>query len=126
MKKDCIFCQIVKGEIPKDFVYKNKDVVAFDDINPFTPVHILIVPRKHIEGIQTIKKVDQSVLGKMLLVARKIADKKKLKGYRLYFNCGKLGGQAIFHLHLHLISGWKSYKEFRQLLDERLKEGGAI
>ena len=124
--KDCIFCKIAKGEIPTKFVYQDKEVVAFPDIEPLAPVHILIVPRRHLEGIQKIKQGDQLLLGKMLLVARKVAEKKKLQGYKLFFNCGKLGGQGVFHLHLHLIGGWKNQKEFSQLLKKRIEEGGVL
>lgn len=126
MKKDCIFCQIAKGEIPQNFIYQDKDIVAFADINPLAPVHILIIPKKHIGGIQVVEKKDQRFLGKILLVARQIAEKKKLKGYRLYFNCGKIGGQAIFHLHLHLVGGWKNQKEFRQIIKKRIEGGGVL
>ncbi|KPJ70083.1 hypothetical protein AMJ51_02610 [Microgenomates bacterium DG_75] len=110
--KDCLFCQFARGKDSPPFVYEDNDFIAFNDINPIAPVHILIVPKKHIDGIQTIEKEDQAILGKMFLVARKIAEKEKLKGYKLFINCGKLGGQAIFHLHLHLVGGWKTQKGF--------------
>jgi len=90
--KDCIFCQIADKKVPADFVYEDKDIVAFRDINPVAPVHILIVPKKHIEGVQTVEKKDQVLLGQMFLVARRMAEKEKLKGYKLFINCGKLGG----------------------------------
>ncbi|HUV43097.1 MAG TPA: histidine triad nucleotide-binding protein [Patescibacteria group bacterium] len=124
--KDCLFCKIIRKEMPNDLIYEDKDVVAFHDINPLTPCHILIVPKKHIEGIQTVKSDDQVVLGKILLTASKIAKQKKLKGYRVFFNCGKIGGQAVFHLHLHLVGGWKDLPEFIELVRKRLGEGGAI
>lgn len=126
MKKNCIFCQIARGEIPTDFIYQDKDMIAFNDVNPLTPTHVLVIPREHIKGIQWIEKKDQAILGKMLLVAKKIAKKEKLKGYKLFFNCGKLGGQGIFHLHLHLVGGWKDRKEFHKLIKKRLKEGGVL
>lgn len=122
----CVFCKIIKGEIPKDFVYQDADLVVFNDIHPLAPVHILIVPKRHLEGIQTVKEKDQKILGKLLLVAKKIADRKKLKGYKLFFNCGKLGGQIIFHLHFHLVGGWKDSDEFHQLVKKRLMEGGVL
>ncbi len=103
--KNCIFCKIIKEKSNEDVVYEDDDLVVLNDINPIAPVHLLIIPKKHIEGIQTVEKEDERVLGKMLLIARKMAEKKKLQGYKLFFNCGKLGGQEIFHLHLHLISG---------------------
>jgi len=126
MIKDCIFCKYAKGENPPSFVYQDKGFIAFNDINPIAPVHILIVPRKHIKGIQFVEKKDQAILGKMFLVARKIAEQGKLKGYKLFFNCGKLGGQGIFHLHLHLVGGWKNRKEFHRLIEGRLGKGGVL
>lgn len=124
--KNCIFCKIIKEKINEGFVYKDDDLVVLNDINPIAPVHLLIIPKKHIEGIQTVEKEDERVLGKMLLIARKMAEKKKLQGYKLFFNCGKLGGQEIFHLHLHLISGWKNRKEFHELVKRRLVKGGVL
>ena len=110
--KNCLFFQIVNKKISTDFVYQGKKVVAFRDLKPIAPVHILIVPKKHLEGIQTVEKKDQRLLGEMLLVARKVAEKEKLKGYKLFINSGKLGGQALFHLHLHLIGGWEKTDEY--------------
>lgn len=124
--KNCIFCQIVKGKAAADFVYQDDDLVAFRDINPIAPVHVLIVSRKHIKGIQFAEEKDRVILGKMLLVGRKIADQKKLKGYKLFFNCGKLGGQDVFHLHLHLVGGWKNRRKFHRLIKKRIKEGGVL
>ncbi|OGV89986.1 histidine triad nucleotide-binding protein [Microgenomates group bacterium RBG_19FT_COMBO_39_10] len=124
--KDCLFCKIAKKEIPSDLIYEDKEVMAFDDINPLAPVHILVIPKEHIEGLQTVKDSHQEILGKLLLTASKIAKQKKLKGYRVFFNCGKIGGQAIFHLHLHLVGGWKDLPEFVELVRRRLGEGGAI
>lgn len=126
MMKDCIFCKIVNKEAPADFIHNDKDVVAFRDINPLAPVHILIIPKEHIEGVQTVEEKHKEILGKILLVARRIAEKKKLKGYKLFFNCGKLGGQDVFHLHLHLIGGWKDLKEYRQWIERRFEEGGVL
>lgn len=124
--KDCLFCKIVKSEIPTKFVYQDQEVVVFPDIEPLAPVHLLVVPKRHLEGIQKVEKRDQLLLGKMLLVARKMAEKKKLQGYKLFFNCGKLGGQGVFHLHLHLVGGWKSSQGWYQLVRKRLEEGGAL
>lgn len=123
--KDCLFCQIAKKKISADVVYEDKDLVAFWDIKPIAPVHLLIIPRKHLAGIQSVEEKDKILLGKMLLTARKVAEKKKLKGYKLFFNCGKLGGQVIFHLHLHLIGGWRTPEEFHQMA-KKLVEGGGV
>ncbi len=110
--KDCIFCKILRGEIPSKGVYKDELVYAFHDINPVAPVHILIIPTKHILGIQSMEEEDKPIVGHMFYVAKKIAqdfglapDENLNKGYRLVFNVGKDTGQSVFHLHLHLIGG---------------------
>jgi len=104
---DCLFCKIIKGEIPTEFVYQDKDVVAFRDINPKAPVHILIVPKKHIAKLQDISDNDKEVLGQLLLAAKKIASQEKIEqGFKIVINCGQKGGQEIFHLHVHLLGGW--------------------
>ncbi len=109
MSQDCIFCKIINGEIPADFVYQGERIVAFKDINPQAPIHILIVPKKHIRSINDLTEEDAPLVAEMIMVAKELA--KKLgtaeSGYRLFFNVEKGGGQLIFHLHLHLIGGWK-------------------
>ncbi len=109
---ECIFCRIVSGEIPSRKVYEDESVYAFHDINPVAPVHILIVPRKHIVGVQSLEPEDECLVGHMFYVARKIAQEQGIapaedlsRGYRLVFNVGKDAGQTVFHLHLHLIGG---------------------
>lgn len=111
-EKDCIFCKIIRGEIPSKKVFEDDRVYAFHDINPVAPVHILIVPKKHIFGIQKLEEEDECLVGHMFYVARKIAEEQELApdenlngGYRLVFNVGKDAGQSVFHLHLHLIGG---------------------
>lgn len=106
---DCIFCKIVSGEIKTKFVYADGDVVAFYDIKPEAPVHIVIIPREHIERISDIKKTDAGLLSKLFLAATKLAQEKHIEssGYRLVINCNKDAGQAVFHLHLHLLGGRK-------------------
>ena len=110
--EDCIFCKIVRGEIPSKKVYEDEQVYAFHDINPVAPVHVLIIPKKHIFGIQELEEEDECLVGHMFTVARKIAKEQELApdeelkgGYRLVFNVGKDAGQSVFHLHLHLIGG---------------------
>lgn len=102
-----IFARILAGDIPADFVYQDDDVVAFRDINPQAPVHILIIPTKPIPSIAHVEDDDQAVLGKLLLVARKIAEAQGLSedGYRLVTNIGDQGGQSVHHLHIHLLGG---------------------
>ncbi len=111
-EKDCIFCKILRGEIPSKKVYEDEKVYAFHDINPVAPVHILIIPKKHILGIQELQQEDECLVGHMFYVAKKIAQELGLApdgnlsgGYRLVFNVGKDAGQTVFHLHLHLIGG---------------------
>jgi histidine triad (HIT) family protein len=106
---NCLFCKIIKGEIPTDFVYQDEDIVAFRDINPKAPVHILIVPKKHIEKLQVVSDNEKSLLGQALLVAKKIAEREKItqSGYKVCLNCGEGAGQIVPHLHFHLLGGWK-------------------
>jgi len=108
--KDCVFCKIIEGEIPTNFVYQDEEVVAFRDINPKAPVHILIVPKLHIDKLQDVSDNERNLLGKMLLTAKKIAEEEGITGtgYRIGINCGSGAGQIVFHLHLHLLGGWKS------------------
>lgn len=106
---DCVFCKIVKKEIPADIVYENEKVMAFKDIKPVTPVHILIVPKFHISSVNHIKEENKELAGELILAAQKIAREQKVdkSGYRLVFNIGKNAGQTVDHLHLHLIGGKK-------------------
>jgi len=102
---DCLFCKIIKGEIPSDKVFENDQIIAFKDINPKARVHILVVPKKHIESIKHLEEIDKELIGEMFLAARKIAKEQNLEGYKLVINVGREGGQLIDHLHLHLLSG---------------------
>ncbi|MEM5834093.1 MAG: histidine triad nucleotide-binding protein [Candidatus Aenigmatarchaeota archaeon] len=107
----CIFCEIIERKRPAEIVYEDEKVLVFKDINPQAPIHLLIIPKKHITGIQEIKEDDIEIVGYMFFIARKIAEKLGInnyeKGYRLIFNVGKDAGQSVFHLHLHLIAGRK-------------------
>ncbi len=109
MDSDCIFCKIVNNQAPADFLYKNDTLVVFKDINPHAPVHLLIVPRKHIRSVNDIQKEDSSIVSEMILTGQQIAKQVGIaeSGYKLLFNVERGGGQVIFHLHLHLIGGWK-------------------
>ncbi len=104
---DCIFCEIVNKRMKSDIVHEDEELVAFNDINPQAPVHTLIVPRKHIESIHSMKPEDAPLVSKMVLIAQKIAEKYKLNddGYRLVVNYGINGGQTVPHLHLHILGG---------------------
>jgi histidine triad (HIT) family protein len=106
-KTDCIFCKIINGEIPSKIVYKDDDVVAFPDINPATPIHLLVVSRKHIPSLAAMTKADTILAGKMIEAANKIAKEQGIaeKGYRLTINSGPEAGQIVPHLHMHLMGG---------------------
>lgn len=106
---DCLFCKIIKKQIPSEFLYEDDDYVVFKDINPAAPVHILLVPRKHIRSMNDIEKTDEKIISGLFLLAKQIAKEQGVKdsGYKLLFNVERGGGQEIFHIHLHLIGGWK-------------------
>ncbi len=101
---DCIFCKIINGEIPSEKVFESENIFAFLDINPKAKVHVLVVPKKHIESVKHLEGSDEKIMGELILVAKKIAEEKKLAGYKLIFNAGREGGQLVDHLHLHLVS----------------------
>ena len=108
MEKECTFCQIVRGEKPADIVFQNESVVVFKDIKPHAPVHLLIVPRKHIRSLNDLSDQDKTLLSEMVWAARKMAEEQHISnsGYRIVFNVERGGGQVIFHLHMHLLGGW--------------------
>ncbi|MCR4963057.1 MAG: histidine triad nucleotide-binding protein [Firmicutes bacterium] len=107
MADDCIFCKLASGAIPTDFLYEDEDVAAFRDISPRQPVHILIIPKAHIPSLADITPEHQALLGKICLVAKKLAAENGVaeSGYRLLTNCGADSGQEVPHLHFHLIGG---------------------
>jgi histidine triad (HIT) family protein len=107
MASDCIFCRIVNGEMDADILYQDEQVTAFWDHSPAAPVHVLIVPNKHIPSINEVEAEDAELLGKMILVAKNIAKEKGVdkSGYRLVINVGQDGGQTVYHLHLHIVGG---------------------
>ncbi len=107
MNADCLFCKIANHDIPSDIVYEDERVVAFNDINPQAPVHLLIIPRKPISTINDIETADESLVGYLVSVAKKLAEKNDLSepGYRIVMNCNQQGGQTVFHIHLHLLGG---------------------
>ena len=106
---DCIFCKIINGDIPSKKVYEDEDILAFEDINPMAKVHILIIPKKHIETAADLKEEDAAVIGKIYLVAKQIAEEKGMAedGYRIVNNCKVNGGQEVYHIHFHLLGGEK-------------------
>lgn len=104
MTDDCIFCKILSGEIPSDMKHDDDLCVAFPDINPRARFHMLVIPRKHIPTIMDMKEGDEAILGHMIKVAKDIAAKEGLEGYRLLISVGEKGGQEVFHIHLHLMA----------------------
>ena len=104
---DCLFCRIINKEIPSRLVYEDEKVLAFEDIKPQAPAHILIIPKKHLASLKEADENDQNLLGYLLLTARKIAQDKGLaeSGFRLVINSGPDSGQEVYHLHVHLLGG---------------------
>lgn len=104
---DCLFCKFVSGELDADIVFETDKVLAFRDINPQAPTHILIIPRKHIVSINDLTKTDADEIGKLYLVAKELAKEGGFdeEGYRLVMNCNAAAGQTVFHVHLHLLGG---------------------
>jgi histidine triad (HIT) family protein len=104
---DCLFCKIANKEAPAEIIYEDNKFVVFNDINPQAPVHVLIIPKKHIVSVDHSEKEDRELIGELFLVAQKIARKQKVAeaGYRLVLNVGRKAGQTVDHLHLHLLGG---------------------
>lgn len=104
---DCLFCGIAAGDVDAEIVHEEDDVVAFDDINPQAPTHVLIVPREHISTINDVEPAHHVLLGRMVELAGEIAADRGIaeSGYRLVFNCNRGAGQSVFHIHLHLLGG---------------------
>ena len=102
-----IFSKIINKEIPAEIVYEDDELLAFNDINPQAPVHILIIPKKEIKTLNDIQPKDQEIMGRMMLLAKDLAKENNIdkSGYRTIFNCNDDGGQTVFHIHLHLIGG---------------------
>ena len=107
MQENCIFCKIIKGEIPSSKVYEDDEILAFNDINPAAPIHVLVIPKKHITSLAEMEEGDEELIGKIYKVINEIAEKQcfKQNGYRVIVNCGKDGGQEVGHLHFHLLAG---------------------
>ena len=103
--EDCLFCKIIKGEIPANKVYEDEEILAFHDINPAAPIHILVIPKKHITSLAHMEKEDEAIIGNDVI--NKIAEDKGFKedGYRVVVNCGKNAGQTVMHLHFHILAG---------------------
>ncbi len=104
---DCLFCNIVNRSLPADIVFEDDDLVAFRDINPQAPVHVLIIPKRHIATVNDLTEAESGLVGVMVLRAQSLAEEHELAqpGYRLIMNCNAEGGQTVYHLHLHLMGG---------------------
>lgn len=109
MLEECLFCRIISREIPSDVVYQDDEFLAFKDIHPQAPTHILIIPKTHFDSLVEISDQQEKLMGRLVIIAKKLAEKEGLakNGYRLVLNCGAEGGQVVPHLHLHLIGGRK-------------------
>ncbi len=109
MMEDCIFCRIVAGEMPSDIVYQDDEYLAFRDISPQAPVHIIIIPRAHVGSLTELTEQHEGLMGRLVILATKLAEQEGAaeRGYRLIINCGPAGGQVVPHIHLHLIGGRK-------------------
>lgn len=110
MESDCLFCKIANKEMDSELLMETDDLVVFKDINPLAPVHLLLVPKRHIRSINDLEDTDSPILSKLIFAAKEMAVKTGVSttGYRLFFNVEKGGGQEIFHLHMHMIGGWES------------------
>jgi histidine triad (HIT) family protein len=107
--RDCVFCKIADKKIPAKIVFENERILAFSDVNPQAPVHILVIPKKHIPGLNDASNDDEKLLGEIQLVIKQLAGSNKLSGdgYRVVLNCGRMAGQAVDHIHYHLLGGRK-------------------
>jgi len=107
MSDDCLFCKIVSGTIPADIVYQDDRILAFSDINPQAPTHVLIIPKRHMATVDEVRSEHAALLGELFVTASKIAEDQGLRqgGYRMVVNCGEGAGQSVFHVHMHLLGG---------------------
>jgi histidine triad (HIT) family protein len=108
MEKSCVFCQIIRGEKPAEILYQDESTFVFKDIHPHAPIHLLIVPKKHIRSLNDLTEQDTNLISEMILRGKMIAESQSIShsGYKLLFNVERGGGQVIFHLHMHLLGGW--------------------
>ena len=102
---ECLFCKIIEGNIPADIVYRDENVVAFRDISPKAPTHVLIIPTVHVENVAELAKMSSVITASLFSAAKEIADSEGLDGYRTVFNTGASAGQSVFHAHMHLLGG---------------------
>lgn len=115
--EDCLFCKIAQKKVPAKILYEDEKVIAFEDIHPLAPVHVLIIPKKHISSVAEIEKEDVELMGKIIFVAKKISENLNISkdGYKLLFRVGSFGGQEINHIHLHLLGGARLSENIRPI-----------
>src|SRR3989344_8078788 len=111
---ECVFCNIAAKEIPAEFLYEAEDVIAFKDANPKAPVHVLVIPKAHIQSIAHLEADHSEIISRIIYAAKRVASDCGLGGYKLVFNVGREGGQVIDHLHLHLLGGWEKPEDWRK------------
>lgn len=104
---ECIFCKIAEGKIPANIIYRDTDAVAFEDINPQAPIHVLVIPRKHISTSLDLRDEDNAIVGRLFQAANTVAEQKGIaeRGFRIVMNCNREAGQTVFHIHLHVLGG---------------------
>ncbi len=105
MSDNCLFCKIIRGEIPSDKIYEDDDIIAFKDISPQAPVHFLVIPKQHISGPGDIKEENEQLMGKIMRKGSEIAKQEGLEHFRVVFNNGEQAGQTVFHIHMHVLGG---------------------
>jgi histidine triad (HIT) family protein len=104
--EDCVFCKIIRGEIPSRMIYEDDEILAFHDINPVAPVHFMLIPKEHVESLQHVQDRHQMVLGKMMVLAGRLArEQGSSDGFRAIVNTGWIGRQDVFHVHMHVLGG---------------------
>ncbi len=104
---ECIFCKVIKGEIPAKKVYEDKEIIVIDDVNPQAPIHLLIIPKRHIPTSMELENGDKDMIGSVFLIANRVAEERGIAdpGFRVVMNCNEGAGQSVFHIHFHLLGG---------------------
>ncbi len=105
MSDTCLFCKIVRGEIPADKLYEDDDILAFRDIAPQAPIHFLVIPKQHISGPAAVGEAEEALMGRIMRVGAEVAKKEGIEQFRLVFNNGEQAGQTVFHIHMHVLGG---------------------
>jgi len=111
---ECVFCKISQHQLPAAAVFEDADVIAFSDIQPKAPLHILVVPKQHIPAITHLEADHSMIIAKLIYTAKRVAAERQLDGYKLVFNVGRAGGQTVDHLHLHLLGGWEKPDDWKK------------